>query len=117
MNLFSTGQFTDSGCRVILDVDSCSVQDRRMHTLVGAGPRRRDSQGLWELDWLHVPSAATTIASPSASVASATGSVQQWHHWLGHLCGSPLSSLVRRGLLVSVSGGVSLECQCCRLGK
>ena len=51
MNLFSAGQLTDSGCRVILDVDSCSVQDRRTHTLVGAGPRRRDSQGLWELDW------------------------------------------------------------------
>lgn len=74
MNLFSAGQLTDSGCRVILDVDSCSVQDRRTHTLVGAGPRRRDSQGLWELDWLHVPSAATTIASSSASVASVTGS-------------------------------------------
>ena len=74
MNLFSAGQLTDSGCRVILDIDSCSVQDRRTHTLVGAGPRRRDSQGLWELDWLHVPSAATTIASPSAAVASVTGS-------------------------------------------
>ena len=50
MNLFSAGQLTDSGCRVILDVDSCFVQDRQTHTLVGAGPRRRDSQGLWELD-------------------------------------------------------------------
>ena len=27
MNLFSAAQLTDSGCRVILDVDSCSVQD------------------------------------------------------------------------------------------
>ena len=117
MNLFSAGQLTDSGCRVILDVDSCSVQDRRTHTLVGAGPRRRDSQGLWELDWLHVPSAATTIASSSAAVASVTGSFKQWHHRLGHLCGSRLSSLVRRGLLGSVSGDVSLECQGCRLGK
>ncbi|XP_073359353.1 uncharacterized protein [Aegilops tauschii subsp. strangulata] len=99
MNLFSAGQLTDSGCHVILDVDSCSVQDRRTHTLVGAGPRRRDSQGLWELDWLHVPSAAITIASPSAAVASVTGSFKQWHHRLGHLCGSRLSSSVRRGLL------------------
>jgi hypothetical protein len=68
MNLFSTGQLTDSGCHVILDVDSCSIQDRHTHTLVGAGPRRHDSQGLWELDWLHVPSAATTVTSSSASV-------------------------------------------------
>ena len=89
----------------------------RTHTLVGAGPRRRDSQGLWELDWLHVPSAVTTIASSSAAVASVTGSFKQWHHRLGHMCGSRLSSLVRRGLLGSVSGDVSLECQGCRLGK
>ena len=25
MNLFSAGQLTDSGCRVILDVDSCTI--------------------------------------------------------------------------------------------
>jgi hypothetical protein len=30
MNLFSASQITDSDCRVILDADSCSVQDRRM---------------------------------------------------------------------------------------
>ena len=28
MNLFSAAQLADSGCRVILDPDSCSVQDR-----------------------------------------------------------------------------------------
>ena len=76
MNLSSASQLTDFGCRVILDVDSCTVQDRHTKALVGAGPRHLDSQGLWELDWLHVPSAATTIASSSASVASATGSFQ-----------------------------------------
>jgi hypothetical protein len=27
MNLFSASQLTDSGCRVILDADSCAVQD------------------------------------------------------------------------------------------
>ena len=117
MNLFSAGQLTDSGCRVILDADSYSIQDHRTKALVGAGPRRRDSQGLWEIDWLHVPSAATTPASPSTFAASATSSFQQWHHRLGHLCGSRLSSLVRRGLLGPVSGDVSLECQGCRLGK
>jgi hypothetical protein len=25
MNLFSASQFTDSGCRVILDADSCAI--------------------------------------------------------------------------------------------
>jgi hypothetical protein len=50
--------------------------------------------------------------------ASTTASFQQWHHRLGHLCGSRLSSLLRRGLLGPVSGDVSLQgCQGCRLGK
>ena len=46
MNLFSAAQLTDCGCRVILDADSCSVQDRHTHALVGAGPRRGEAQGL-----------------------------------------------------------------------
>ena len=93
MQLLSGGQIVDSGCWVILDFDSCSVLDRHTGTLLGAGPRCRDSQGLWELDWLHLPSTATA-ASLSASVALSTSSFQQWHHRLGHLCGSRLSSLV-----------------------
>jgi hypothetical protein len=110
MNLFSAGQLTDSGFRVILDADSCDIQYHHTQALVGAGPHRRDSSGLWELDWLHVPSAATSPASSPAVVASVTGSFQQWHH-------HRLSSLVHRGLLGSVSGDVSLNCQGCRLGK
>jgi hypothetical protein len=116
MNLFSASQLTDSGCRIILDADSCAVQDRRTQALVGAGPRSGDAPGLWELDWLRVPYATTSPASSPAIVASATSSFQQWHHRLGHLCGSRLSSLVR-GFLGSISGDVSLHCQCCRLGK
>jgi hypothetical protein len=50
MNLFSASQLTDSGCHVILDVDSCAIQDRHTQVLVGAGPRCCDSSGLWELD-------------------------------------------------------------------
>jgi len=117
MNLFSAAQLTDSGCRVILDADSCSVQDRRTQALVGGGPRRRESEGLWEVDWLRVPSAATTYASSHALAASSSASFQQWHHRLGHICGSLLSSLVHQGVLGSVSGDVSLHCECCRLGK
>jgi hypothetical protein len=117
MNLFSASQLTDSGCRIILDADSCAVQDHRTQALVRAGPHSHDALGLWELDWLRVPSAATSPASSSAVVASATSSFQQWHHRLCHLCGSRLSSLVHHGLLGSVSGDVSLNCQGCRLGK
>jgi hypothetical protein len=74
MNLFSASQLTDSGCRVILDADSCAVQVHHTQVLVGAGPHRRDSSGLCELDWLRVPFAATSPASSHAVVASITGS-------------------------------------------
>ena len=87
MQLISGGQIVDSSCRVILDFDSCSIQDRRTGALLGVGPRCSD--GLWELDWLRLPSAATS-ASPVAPVAASTSSFQQWHHHLGHLCGSRL---------------------------
>jgi transposase InsO family protein len=116
MQLMSAGQLTDHGCRVILDSDSCCVQDRHTGLLVGTGPRRRDSQCLWDLDWLRLPFAAP--ASLLASAASSMVSFAQWHHRLGHLCGSRLSALVRRGLLGSVLGDVSLDqCQGCKLGK
>ena len=77
MQLISAGQITDHGCCIILELDSCSVQDLRTGLLVGTGPRRHDSQRLWELDWLRLPS--STVASPSTSpapvvVASATAS-------------------------------------------
>jgi hypothetical protein len=47
--------FSTSGS-ITLDFDSCSVQDRRTGTMLGAGPRRHD--GLWELHWLRLPSDA-----------------------------------------------------------
>jgi hypothetical protein len=50
LQLFSAGQITDHGCRVILDFDSCSIQDHRTGTLVGSGRRLRDPPHLWELN-------------------------------------------------------------------
>jgi hypothetical protein len=118
MQLISAGQLTDHGCRVILDSDSCRVQDLITGLLVGTGPRRRDSQRLWELNWLRLPSAASAGLVGSASPASASSSFAQWHHRLGHLCGSRLSALVRSGVLGNVSGDVCLDqCQGCKLGK
>nr|CCI55335.1 PH01B019A14.4 [Phyllostachys edulis] len=96
-------------------------------TLVGTGPRRHDSQRLWELDWLHLPSAtpaslvASTVVAASATASTVLHRVfcsvalsfgAQWHYRLGHLCGSRLSSLLHRGLLGSVSGDAYLNCQC-----
>ena len=111
MQLISAGQLTDHGCRVIFDSDTCCVQDLSTGLLVGTGPRRRDSPYLWELDWLRLPSAASAGLVSSASPAAVSSSFAQWHHRLGHLCGSRLSALVHRGVLGNVSGDVSLD-QC-----
>jgi hypothetical protein len=118
MQLMSAGQITDHDCPVILNPDFCYIQDRRTGHLVGTDPRRCDSQHIWELDWLCLPSAApTSLASPDVAASSAS-SFYQWHHRLGHICGSRLSTLLRRGLLGSVSGRESLNhCQGCRLEK
>jgi hypothetical protein len=114
MQPFSGSQIIDSRYCVTFDFDSCSVQDHCTSVLLGAGPRRHD--GLWELDWIRLPFAAT-VASLPAPVADSTSSSQQWHRRLGHLRSSCLSSLVHRGVLGSFSGNASLDCLGCRLGK
>jgi hypothetical protein len=43
MNLFLDAQLAESGCCVILDADSCSVQDHRTRAMVGYVPLHRDS--------------------------------------------------------------------------
>ena len=45
MQLISGGQIVDSSCRVILDFDSCSIQDRRTGALLGVGPRPSEVSG------------------------------------------------------------------------
>jgi hypothetical protein len=118
MQLMSAGQITDHDCRVILDPDVCYIQDRRTGHLFGTGPRHCDSQRLWELDWLHLPSAASASPISSACAASSMSSFAQWHNCLGHLSGPRLSALLHRDLLGSVLGRESLDhCQGCRLGK
>jgi hypothetical protein len=94
MQLMSAGQITDHDYRVILDPDFCYIQDRRTGHLIGTDPRRRDSQRLWELDWLCLPFAAPANLASPAVAASSTLSFYQWHHRLGHICGSRLSALL-----------------------
>jgi hypothetical protein len=73
----SAGQITDHDCPVILDPNFCYFHDHRMSHLVGTG-----------LDWLCLSSAALASLAIPAIAASATLSFYQWHHWLGHICGS-----------------------------
>jgi hypothetical protein len=88
MQLMSVGQIADHDYHAILDLDVCYIQDHRTSHLVGTGPHRRDSQRLWELDCLHLPSAASASPVNSVCAASSMSSFAQWHHRLGHLLGS-----------------------------
>jgi hypothetical protein len=121
LGMLSAGQITDHGCDIILESDSYRVQDLRTGLFVGTGPRRWDSQRLWELDWLRLTSSTLAHLAPSspasASVALPTTSFAQWHRRLGHLSGSRLSSLVGSGVLGPVSGDTTLHCMGCKLGK
>jgi hypothetical protein len=59
--------------------------------------------------FLQLPLAASPPPPSDATAFAATTSVffAQWHHRLGHMCGSRLSSLVRSGVLGKVSGDTS----------
>jgi hypothetical protein len=118
MQFMSAGQITDHDYHVILNPDFF-LYSRSVHRSSGwYWPQRRDSQHLWELDWLHLLSATPTSLANPIIAASSTSSFSQWHHHLGHLCGSRLSALLRRGLLGSILDRESLDhCQGCQLGK
>jgi hypothetical protein len=113
MDLLSIGQITDHNYFVGFDSSSCFIQDRQSGTVIGTGHRCRDSSRLYVLDSLHLPSARITHVSSAAY----TVSFAQWHHRLGHLCGSRLSSLVNKGCLGHTSIESSFHCKGCKLGK
>jgi len=116
MNLLSVGQITDQNCFIGFDDSSCSVQDHRSGTVIGTGHRRRGSSNLYILDTLSLPSSAGSTARVS-SVASSASSFAKWHHRLGHLCGSRLSTLINSCCLGQTSIESSFQCKGCTLGK
>jgi len=84
--------------------------------VIGTGHRRRGSSSLYVLDTLSLPASATSTAHVS-SVASSSAPFALWHHRLGHLCGSRLSTLISSGCLGNTSVESSFQCKGCKLGK
>jgi hypothetical protein len=113
MNLLSVGQITNHNCFVGFDSSSCFVQDRRSRTMIGTGHRHRDSSRLYTLDSLYLP----TFYTASVSSVASTSSFALWHHHLGHLCGSRLSTLVHKGCLGHTDIESNFHCKGCKLGK
>ena len=66
---------------------------------------------------MRLPSPTTSTAHVSSVALSSTSSFAKWHHRLGHLCGSRLSTLINSGCLGHTSIEPSFHCKGCKLGK
>jgi hypothetical protein len=60
---------------------------------------------------------SAAAAASSSSTSPSTSSFAKWHHRLGHLCGSRLSTLINKGCLGPTSIESSFQCKGCKLGK
>ncbi|XP_020400454.1 uncharacterized isoform X4 [Zea mays] len=90
--------------------------DRKTGDVIGTGHRRKSSPRLYILDTLRLLSSPTTTPHVLAASGPKT-SFAQWHHRLGHLCGSRLSTLIKSGCLGSTNVESSFHCKGCHLGK
>jgi hypothetical protein len=85
--------------------------------VIGTGHRRKGASSLYVLDTLRLPSSVGSPAHVSSAASSSASSFAKWHHRLGHLCGSRLSSLINQGCLGHTSIESSFHCKGCKLGK
>jgi hypothetical protein len=113
----SVGQIIDYNCFVGFDDSSCFVQDRRTGDVFGTSRHRKAAPGLYILDTLRLPSSTTTLSHVLSAALASVASFAHWHHHLGHLCGSRLSTLIKLGCLGHTSVESSFQCKGCHLGK
>ena len=107
-DLMSVSQLTDFDCQVVFDRTSCRVHDRS-RTMIGAGRRH---SGVHALNSLHLPSSFGAVHHCHAAILPH----HMWHHRLGHLSPSHMSSLVSHGVLGAVSPS-DVVCFGYKLGK
>jgi hypothetical protein len=85
--------------------------------VIGTSCRRKSDPRLYILDTLCLPSSTTSSAQVLFAASVFTPSFAQWHHHLGHLCGSRPSTLIKSGCLGHTSVEPSFHCKGCKLGK
>ena len=109
MHLMSVSQLIDFDCQVVFDRTSCRMQDRS-GVVIGVDQRR---SGVYTLESLNLSPTAASALHCHVVVLD----FHQWHHRLGHLCPSRLSSLISHGCLGIVSPRTDVIYHGCKLGK
>ena len=83
-NLFSVGQLTELGYRIIFDYSRCIVQDPRTRQELGTDPR---VGRMFPVDNLHFSLVAPVSVAAAAAISSIP-SLALWHAHLGHTSSS-----------------------------
>jgi hypothetical protein len=115
MNLLSIGQITDHNCFVGFNDSYCFVQDCHTGDAIGTDHHHRTIPCLYILDTLCLPPSTTSSARVLSATSVPPASFAQWHHHLGHLCGSRLSILIKLGCLGRTLPKSRFHCKGCHL--
>jgi len=85
--------------------------------VIRTGHRCKGAPSLYIIDNLRLPSSTISPARVSSAALVSASSFAQWHHRLGHLCGSRLSTLIQSGCLGHKSIESGFHCKGYKLGK
>jgi hypothetical protein len=94
------------------DDSSCFIQDSWI--VLGTAHRCRCSPSLYVHDTPCLPHSNTRVSS---TASPSTPPFAEWHHRLGHLCWSRLSTLINKGCSGPTSIQSSFHCKGCKAWK